>query len=193
VSVSRFEVVSVRAPDGWTAPDPSGVSFAKPARRNLVYLRSNETVDAPELSVTVRVAEQPDSLQTFTVLLPPARASVSERVEPADDLRQRVAFRSSCGHLTPRLALRGDHQRINAATAISIVELLPARGWPIGADAILHVRELQTGLHGTDPRRPDVIVLLGVGARVHRLAAEEGDGLDMSAIRLSAGVGVELP
>ena len=61
------------------------------------------------------------------------------------------------------------------------------------ADAILHVRELQTGLHGTDPRRPDVIVLLGVGARVHRLAAEEGDGLDMSAIRLSAGVGVELP
>jgi hypothetical protein len=32
-----------------------------------------------------------------------------------------------------------------------------------------------------------------VGARVHRLAAEEGDGLDMSAIRLSAGVGVELP
>lgn len=63
---------------------------------------------------------------------------VTERVEPADDLRQRVAFRSSFGLLTPRLALRGDHQRINAATAISIVELLPALGWPIGADAILH-------------------------------------------------------
>jgi dihydrofolate synthase/folylpolyglutamate synthase len=62
---------------------------------------------------------------------------VTERVEPADDLRQRVAFRSSCGLLTPRLALRGDHQRINAATAISIVELLPALGWSIGADAIL--------------------------------------------------------
>jgi hypothetical protein len=83
VSVTRFEVVSVRAPDGWSAPDPAGFSFAKPERRNLVYLRSSETVDAPELSVTVRVAEQPDSLQTFTILLPPARASAPERIDPA--------------------------------------------------------------------------------------------------------------
>jgi len=75
VSASRFEVVSVKAPDGWTAPDPSGFSFAKPARRNLVYLRSSEVVDAPELTLTVRVSEQPDALQTFTVAVPPARAT----------------------------------------------------------------------------------------------------------------------
>jgi hypothetical protein len=83
VSVSRFEVVSVEAPDGWAAPDPSGFSFAKPARRNLVYLRSRETVDAPELALTVRVAEQPQSLQTFTVQLPAARASASQAAEPS--------------------------------------------------------------------------------------------------------------
>jgi hypothetical protein len=78
LSVSRFEVVSVKAPDGWAAPDPAGFSLAKPARRNLIYLRSREAVEAPELAVTVRVAEQPDSLQTFTVLVPPARASAQE-------------------------------------------------------------------------------------------------------------------
>lgn len=78
LSVSRFEVVSVKAPDGWAAPDPAGFSLAKPARRNLIYLRSREAVEAPELAVTVRVAEQPDSLQTFTVLVPPARASAEE-------------------------------------------------------------------------------------------------------------------
>ena len=83
ISVTRFEVVSVRAPDGWAAPDPLGFSLAKPARRNLVYLRSREAVDAPELELTVRVVEQPDSLQTFTVRLPPARAALPETAEPA--------------------------------------------------------------------------------------------------------------
>jgi dihydrofolate synthase/folylpolyglutamate synthase len=63
---------------------------------------------------------------------------ITERIEHTDDLRQRITFRSSFGLLTPRLALRGDHQRINAATALSIVELLPALGWSIGVDAILH-------------------------------------------------------
>jgi hypothetical protein len=71
VSVSRFEVVSVKAPDGWTTPDPAGFSVAQPPRLNVVYLRSRETVDAPELTVTVRVAEPPDSLQTFTIGVPP--------------------------------------------------------------------------------------------------------------------------
>jgi hypothetical protein len=83
VSASRFEVVSVKAPDGWTAPDPAGFSFAKPPRRNVVYLRSRETVDAPELTVTVRVAEQPDSLQTFTIGVPPARATAVASGAPA--------------------------------------------------------------------------------------------------------------
>jgi hypothetical protein len=78
VSVSRFEVVSVKAPDGWVAPDPAGFSLAKPSRRNLVYLQSREAVDAPELALTVRVVEQPDSLQTFTVRVPPARVSDPE-------------------------------------------------------------------------------------------------------------------
>jgi hypothetical protein len=102
VSVSRFEVVSVKAPEGWAAPDPAGFSFAKPPRRNVVYLRSRETVDAPELTVTVRVAEQPDSLQTWTIGVPPARASataapamtpVSARAAPAERAARRAPAR----------------------------------------------------------------------------------------------------
>ena len=91
ISVSRFEVVSVKAPDGWAAPDPAGFSFAKPPRRNLVYLRSREVVDAPELTVTVRVAEQPDALQTFTVMVPPARATLVADVPAAKPVSARAA------------------------------------------------------------------------------------------------------
>ncbi len=76
--------------------------LAKPPRRNVVYLRSRETVDAPELTVTVRVAEQPDSLQTWTIGVPPARASataapamtpVSARAAPAERAARRAPAR----------------------------------------------------------------------------------------------------
>lgn len=77
VSVSRFEVVSVKAPDGYVSPDPSSFSMAKPQRRNVVFLKSRETVDAPEIEVTLRVADQPDSERTWRLGVPPSRASAS--------------------------------------------------------------------------------------------------------------------
>jgi len=77
VSATRFEVVSVAAPAGWSAPDPMQFTIAKPARRNLVYLQSNETIDAPELTVAVRVAGQADGLQTWRIAVPPARSAIS--------------------------------------------------------------------------------------------------------------------
>jgi hypothetical protein len=77
VSATRFEVVSVSAADGWRAPDPAGFEFAKPPRRNFVYLTSREPVDAPELTVVLRVADQPEGEQTWRIAVPPARAAVS--------------------------------------------------------------------------------------------------------------------
>jgi len=76
VSATRFEVVSVQAPAGFTAPDAAGFTISKPASRNLVFLQSRESIEAPELTLTVRVADQPEGAQTWTIGVPPARASM---------------------------------------------------------------------------------------------------------------------
>lgn len=77
VSATRFEIVSVVAPDGWRAPEPGAFTIAKPARRNLVFLQSDEPVDAPELTVTVRIADQPQAARTWRIVVPPARDTAS--------------------------------------------------------------------------------------------------------------------
>jgi hypothetical protein len=76
VSVTRFEVVSVQAPAGFTAPDAAGFTISKPASRNLVFLQSRESIEAPELILTVRVADQPEGAQTWTIGVPQAKASM---------------------------------------------------------------------------------------------------------------------
>ena len=69
-SASRFEVVSVEAPAGWIPPDPAAFTIMKPAHRNVVVLQSQEIVDAPEVVVTLRVADRPESAQTWRVGVP---------------------------------------------------------------------------------------------------------------------------
>jgi hypothetical protein len=83
VSPTRFEVVSVRAPEGWTAPDPGAFTISKAARRNLVYLQSRELVDAPELTVAIRVAGQPGEPQAWKFTVPAAQATASQDTRPA--------------------------------------------------------------------------------------------------------------
>jgi hypothetical protein len=75
VSVTRFEVVSVQAPAGFRAPDAAGFTISKSPSRNLVFLQSRESIEAPELTLTVRVADQPEGTQTWTIGVPPERAS----------------------------------------------------------------------------------------------------------------------
>ncbi|RPH45329.1 MAG: hypothetical protein EHM87_06775 [Burkholderiales bacterium] len=77
VSVTRFEVVSVQAPAGFAAPDAAGFTISKPPSRNLVLLQSREPIEAPELTVTVRVADQPEGMQTWKIGVPPALASMA--------------------------------------------------------------------------------------------------------------------
>lgn len=71
VSATRFEVLAVEAPPGWPAPDAAAFTIIKPARRNVVMLQSRELVDAPEVKVTLRVANQPDGAQTWRIDVPP--------------------------------------------------------------------------------------------------------------------------
>jgi hypothetical protein len=89
VSVTRFEVVSVEAPAGFVAPTPSEITISAPARRNVVFLQSRHPVDAPELVVTLRVADQPEGAQAWRLGLPPA--SASEDVAPVATAAPAVA------------------------------------------------------------------------------------------------------
>lgn len=77
VSATRFEVVSVSAPAGWQAPDAASFTVAKAARRNVVFLQSQDPTDVPELTVVVRVAGQAGEPQAWTIAVPPARASMT--------------------------------------------------------------------------------------------------------------------
>ncbi len=107
VSATRFEVFSVEAPAGWTAPDPGRFTIAKPARRNLVYLQSHQTIDAPELILAVRVAGQEDGLQTWRISVPPARsASSTTEARPA-------AVPASQRNAAKRKARRSPQQEVN--------------------------------------------------------------------------------
>lgn len=82
VSATRFEVVSVAAPPGYEAPRADAFLIAKPARRNLVVLHSAEPVDAPELTVVVRVAGREESTQTWRVAVPPPAYAAAVPVPP---------------------------------------------------------------------------------------------------------------
>lgn len=84
---------------------------------------------------------------------PPARAVITARAVECDapviegqvtaelvrrtvDLRQWVEFQCGLGSFDACLSLRGDHQRVNAATAVAVIEALVSRGWTVGTDAI---------------------------------------------------------
>ena len=91
VSAGRFEVVSVEAPPGYAAPRADAFTIAKPAHRNLVVLQSAERIDAPELTVAVRVAGQGDATQTWRVAVPPMTVTLA--APPAEAVPAAVAPR----------------------------------------------------------------------------------------------------
>jgi hypothetical protein len=109
VSATRFEVVSVHAPPGFPAPAASGFTISKPASRNLVLLQSREAIEAPELTVTVRVADQPEGVQTWKIGVPPARASMTAEASAASPLRS----------ATERPARRSTKRRTPAAAPVA--------------------------------------------------------------------------
>lgn len=108
VSATRFEVVSVTAPAGWSAPDPEQFTIAKPARRNLVFLQSDEKIDAPELTVAVRVSGQADGLQTWRISVPPARSAIDASGVRAASMpaAPRSASKRAARRTTPRSAMQ---------------------------------------------------------------------------------------
>ena len=85
VSPTRFEVVAVAVPAGFVAPAIEGFTLSSPGQRNLVFLQSREPVDAPEVVLTVRLADRPDAPQAWRLGIPPptAAAPAAPAVHPA--------------------------------------------------------------------------------------------------------------
>lgn len=75
VSASRFSVESIETPQGYRAPAADQFTVLKSARRNVVILQSDRPVDAPEVTLAVRVAGQPGPAQVFRLPVPQAKAS----------------------------------------------------------------------------------------------------------------------
>jgi hypothetical protein len=85
VSAVGIEIVSIEAANGARVPDLMRFTTATPERRKLVFMTSAERVDAAALTINYRFTGQPDSLQTWYVMVPPALMAESREIsaEPA--------------------------------------------------------------------------------------------------------------
>ena len=85
VSAVGIEIVSIEAANGARVPDLMRFTTATPERRKLVFMTSAERVDATALTINYRFTGQPDSLQTWYVMVPPALMAESSEIsaEPA--------------------------------------------------------------------------------------------------------------
>lgn len=73
VAVTRFAVESVSVPRGFRAPDPRLFTLSKPERRNIVYLQSQEFVDAPSARLVLTVADGEVPKVAYDLAIPPMR------------------------------------------------------------------------------------------------------------------------
>lgn len=78
----RFEVQSVEAAEGQSAPRARGFTISKPESRNVIFLQSAETVNASNLKLVLAVAGSPSKLVTYDIAVPPASASAQLREAP---------------------------------------------------------------------------------------------------------------
>jgi hypothetical protein len=83
VTPLRFSVEDVQAPAGYLAPSVNGFTISKPDARNFVVLHSREVVDAPSISLAVRVSNQAQATQRFNLAVPPAQMVRSEPMPTA--------------------------------------------------------------------------------------------------------------
>ncbi len=82
VPVLRFTIDDVRVPEGFKAPSAKGFTMLQGESRNLVTLLSRETVDAPSMSMVVRVSNQTtDNNRSYVVNIPERSLANTEAPE----------------------------------------------------------------------------------------------------------------
>lgn len=75
VPLLRFEVQSVEAGVGQSAPSARGFTISKPESRNVIFLQSKETITASNLKLVLAVAGSPNKLVAYDIAVPPAGAT----------------------------------------------------------------------------------------------------------------------
>jgi hypothetical protein len=81
----RFEVRSVEAAAGQSAPVARDFTISKPESRNVIFLQSKEPITASNLKLVLAVAGSPGQLLAYDLAVPPASATtrIQEAPKPA--------------------------------------------------------------------------------------------------------------
>jgi hypothetical protein len=79
VPVLRFTIEDVKVPEGYRAPAARGFTMMQGESRNIVTLLSREIVDAPSMSMVVKVANQSgEDVRSYVVNIPERRAAATD-------------------------------------------------------------------------------------------------------------------
>ncbi len=71
----RFTVDEVQVPEGYRKVSARGFTMTQGENSKVIFLQSAEIFDAPEVTVALRVANQPDGFRVYRVAVPPAQAA----------------------------------------------------------------------------------------------------------------------
>jgi hypothetical protein len=82
VPLLRFQVQSVEAGEGQSAPSARGFTISKPESRNVIFLQSAETITAPNLKLVLTIAGSPNRLVAYDIAVPPASATTPVQDTP---------------------------------------------------------------------------------------------------------------
>jgi hypothetical protein len=79
VPVLRFTIEDVKVPEGYKAPAARGFTMLQGESRNIVTLLSREIVDAPSMSMVIKVANQAgENSRSYVVNIPDSRAALTD-------------------------------------------------------------------------------------------------------------------
>jgi hypothetical protein len=93
ISLLRFEVQSVDAGSGQSAPSARGFTISKPEHRNVIFLQSAETVNTSNLKLVLAVAGSPGKRIEYEIAVPPASATVPVALAPAPAVKVKTVKR----------------------------------------------------------------------------------------------------
>jgi hypothetical protein len=79
IPVLRFTIEDVKVPEGYKAPAARGFTMLQGETRNIVTLLSREIVDAPSMTMVVKVANQTgENSRNYVVNIPENRAALTD-------------------------------------------------------------------------------------------------------------------
>jgi hypothetical protein len=78
VPLLRFTVEDVQVPAGFKAPSPRGFTMMQGENNSQITVLSREKVDAPNVTMVVKVAGTPGEVRTYNLALPASNVAANE-------------------------------------------------------------------------------------------------------------------